>query len=40
MPQAECANCGSRLTEKARFCPECGARVGASAQETAVWRSR
>ena len=36
MPQAECANCGSRLTEKARFCPECGAWVGASAQETAV----
>src|SRR4051812_3023390 len=36
MPQAECANCGSRLTKRARFCPECGARVGASAQETAV----
>jgi hypothetical protein len=36
MPQAECANCGSRLTKRARFCPECGARVGAGAQETAV----
>jgi zinc-ribbon domain len=36
MPQAECANCGSRLTKKARFCPECGARVGATSQETAV----
>jgi hypothetical protein len=36
MPQAECANCGSRLTKRARFCPECGARVGASTQETAV----
>lgn len=36
MPAAECHNCGSRLTKKARFCPECGARVGASDQETAV----
>jgi hypothetical protein len=36
MPAAECHNCGSRLTKKARFCPECGARVGASDQETAI----
>lgn len=36
MPAAECANCGSRLTKKARFCPECGARVGASSDETAI----
>ena len=36
MPAAECANCGSRLTKKAKFCPECGARVGASAEETAI----
>jgi hypothetical protein len=36
MPVAECANCGSRLTKKAKFCPECGARVGASSDETAI----
>src|SRR3954449_7617898 len=36
MPAAKCANCGSRLTKKARFCPECGTRVGASAGETAI----
>lgn len=36
MPAAECANCGSRLTKKAKFCPECGARVGASPDETAI----
>ena len=36
MPAAKCANCGSRLTKKARFCPECGARVGASSDETAI----
>jgi hypothetical protein len=23
----KCSNCGSRLTKKARFCPECGIRV-------------
>jgi len=27
MPAGKCANCGSRLTKKARFCPECGAAV-------------
>lgn len=28
MPEArKCRNCGSRLTKKARFCPECGVRV-------------
>ena len=28
MPEArKCLNCGSRLTKKARFCPECGVRV-------------
>ena len=36
MPAAECANCGSRLTKKAKFCPECGARVGASSDDTAI----
>src|ERR1051326_3932210 len=33
MPAAECANCGSRPTRKARFCPECGARGGPATQE-------
>ena len=36
MPPASCPVCGSRLPKKSRFCPECGARVGASADETAV----
>jgi zinc ribbon protein len=29
-------NCGSALPEGSRFCPECGARVGAGPGETAV----
>jgi hypothetical protein len=33
---ASCANCGSRLPKRSRFCPECGVRVGARAGETAV----
>ena len=38
MPAASrtCANCGSRLTKRARFCPECGVRAEAPAGETAV----
>ena len=36
MPAASCANCGSALPKGSRFCPECGARVGASPGETAV----
>ncbi|MGZ4256589.1 MAG: zinc-ribbon domain-containing protein [Gaiellaceae bacterium] len=36
MPPASCPVCGSRLPRKSRFCPECGARVGASTGETAV----
>lgn len=36
MPPASCTVCGSRLPKKSRFCPECGARVGASTDETAV----
>jgi len=36
VPRAECVNCGSKLPTKSRFCPECGARVGASPEETAV----
>jgi hypothetical protein len=31
-----CANCGSRLTKRARFCPECGHRTDASTGQTAV----
>jgi hypothetical protein len=31
-----CANCGSRLTKRARFCPECGHRADAPAGRTAV----
>jgi chorismate mutase len=36
MPAASCANCGSRLPKRSRFCPECGTRVGAGPNETAV----
>jgi zinc ribbon protein len=36
MPAASCANCGSKLPKKSRFCPECGARVNAGAGETVV----
>ena len=31
MPAASCENCGSELPQGSRFCPECGARVGAGA---------
>jgi hypothetical protein len=34
MPAASCENCGAELPKGSRFCPECGARVGAG--ETAV----
>jgi len=34
MPAASCENCGAALPKGSRFCPECGARVGAG--ETAV----
>jgi hypothetical protein len=33
---AECANCGSRLPKRSRFCPECGQRVGNGPDETTV----
>jgi len=36
VPPASCPVCGSRLPKKSRFCPECGARVGATTAETAV----
>jgi hypothetical protein len=36
MPAASCENCGSALPKASRFCPECGARVGAPPGETAV----
>jgi zinc-ribbon domain len=29
MPAASCENCGTALPQGSRFCPECGARVGA-----------
>jgi hypothetical protein len=31
-----CSNCGSRLTRRARFCPECGARADVESGETIV----
>jgi zinc-ribbon domain len=31
-----CANCGAQLPDRARFCPECGVRVGAGPDETTV----
>ena len=33
---ASCANCGTKLPKRSRFCPECGTRVGAGPAETAV----
>jgi hypothetical protein len=36
MPVASCANCGARLPEAARFCPDCGVRVPTDADSTAV----
>jgi hypothetical protein len=33
---ASCANCGTPLPERARFCPECGLRVDAGPDETTV----
>ena len=36
MPPASCANCGTRLPKRSRFCPECGIRVGAGPDETTV----
>ena len=37
MPAAgNCANCGSRLPKRSRFCPECGIRVEIGPGETAV----
>ncbi len=36
MSAAECANCGSALPARSRFCPECGTRVGASDGDTEI----
>ena len=36
MPAGSCANCGSRLPKRARFCPECGVRAGAGPHETMI----
>ena len=33
---ADCANCGARLPEDTRFCPECGVRTSAGSGATAV----
>ena len=35
-PRASCPNCGSPVPAKARFCPECGTRLGEDAATTAV----
>jgi len=36
MPVASCANCGARLPEDGRFCPECGVRTSVANDATAV----
>ena len=35
-PVASCTNCGARLPKDSRFCPECGVRVAAGDNPTAV----
>jgi hypothetical protein len=36
VPPANCANCGARLPQGGRFCPECGVRTSAADDATAV----
>ena len=36
MPAASCGNCGARLPKESRFCPECGVRISAANDDTAV----
>src|SRR5439155_18044648 len=36
MPAGNCANCGAGLPDGSRFCPECGVRVSAANDVTAV----
>ena len=36
MPAASCSNCGARLPKESRFCPECGVRISAANDDTAV----
>jgi outer membrane biosynthesis protein TonB len=36
MPPANCVNCGARLPEGGRFCPECGVRTSVANDVTAV----
>ena len=36
MPPASCSNCGARLPEGGRFCPECGVRTTVANDITAV----
>jgi hypothetical protein len=36
VPPANCANCGARLPQGGRFCPECGVRTSVANDATAV----
>jgi hypothetical protein len=36
MPAGSCSNCGARLPKDSRFCPECGVRISAANDDTAV----
>jgi hypothetical protein len=36
VPRASCEACGEKLPAKSKFCPSCGAQVGATSGETAV----
>jgi hypothetical protein len=36
MPVGSCANCGARFPKDSRFCPECGVRISAGDDDTAV----
>jgi len=36
VPAASCSNCGARLPKDSRFCPECGVRISAANDVTAV----
>ena len=40
MSAVECANCGSRVPQASRFCPECGRPLAADASATAAYELR